>query len=168
MERVGAACAGDRLQDDRVAELFDGREDVFRGVNATRLRDAEARRGDALLHDLLVAEADDRVDRHTRHAPTLAHPRGEHDERLPIREDTIDVLAAHPVRRAVDDVFLVHDPGDLEIVREIGLHAIGQGPARRITDAIHRRADFGEAARKIDHLLRIGRREKDDSHGGGS
>ena len=106
---VGAAGAGDGLQDERVADLLGRLADLALGLHLERVRHAQPRGLHPLLHQLLVAEAGDRVDRHARHAEALAQAGREDDQRFPVGQHPVDAAAAQPGRHPLDDVGLVHD-----------------------------------------------------------
>ena len=59
------------------------------------------------------------------------------------------VRAAQPAGDALHHVVLVHDARDAEVVVEVRATACGERLARRVADAVDRRADLGEAARVL-------------------
>jgi hypothetical protein len=161
---VGAPCAGDRLEDEREPDALRGGERFRARPHALRVRNAESRAGEPLLHDLLVAESDRGVVRETRNAEPVAKLRSEKDERLPVGLEPVDRLALHPGANALLDRALVHDARHLEVVGERLAH-LGREPVhRRVPDAVDANADLGETARVFVHLRGVVRREEDDVH----
>ena len=127
--------AGDRLDDQRVADLLGAGVHVGDRRRSHRARHPDPRRPQDLLHRLLVAERDRAGDVEAGCADALPESGGEVHRRLPHRLDAVDVHAAQRVEHLVDGPLLVGERRDL--------HVAAQGVARwrraATTPAGHRR-----------------------------
>ena len=161
---VGAAGAGDGLQHQRVAELLGDGVGLGGGADPGRARHPQAGGGDALLHELLVAEPEDGVVAHAGQPEPLAQARGGQHQHLPVGEHAVDAAAADPGVDPLAQIVLVEEPRHLQVVGEVGLERRGQRRQRRVADAVHAGADLGQATRVLLHLGRVAGGEKDDFH----
>ena len=109
---------GDRLDDQRVADLLGAGLHLGDRRRSHRARHPDARRPQDLLHRLLVAERDRGVDVEARCADALAESRGEVHRRFPHRLDAVDVRAPQAVEHFADSPFLVRERRDLHVVTQ--------------------------------------------------
>ena len=161
---VHRAGAGDRLDDDRVADLFRRRAHAGGVLRRRVLRSPDPGCRDFLLHQVLVAEWLALVDGHTAGAQLLAQARGQEHARLPETDHPIDLLAFGPLRRRLDDSVLVLKAGHSHVSREMLLRQRRHVSFGLVADADHRSALEREPANEKRHLIGIARGDHHDIH----
>jgi hypothetical protein len=108
-EGVGRARAGDRLDDERVADLLGGRPDLGDGARAGVPWRADARGVQHALHRLLVPERHRLLDGETGQAERLPDARRQHHVRLPEALHLVDRGVPRQPAQRLEDRALVSE-----------------------------------------------------------